>query len=66
MMGYWICKILHEVYEDALCYELDLTGIAYQRQLKLDVHYKNVVFDRRFRADLLVHTDLYGLKREFL
>ena len=40
--------------EDALCYELDLTGIAYQRQLELDVHYKNVVFDRRFRADLIV------------
>ncbi len=53
-MSYWICKILHGVYEDALCYELDLTGIAYQRQLELDVHYKNVVFDCRFRADLLV------------
>jgi len=45
---------LESVYEDALCYELDLMGIAYQRQLELDVHYKNVVFDRRFRADLLV------------
>jgi len=54
MMGYWICKILHGVNEDALCYELDLMGISYQRQLELDVHYKNVVFDRRFRADLLV------------
>ena len=29
-------------------------GISYQRQLELDVHYKNVVFDRRFRDDLLV------------
>ena len=45
---------LESVYEDALCYELDLMGIAYQRQLELDVHYKNVVFDRKFRADLLV------------
>ena len=45
---------LESVYEDALCYELDLIGIAYQRQLELDVHYKNVVFDRKFRADLLV------------
>jgi len=54
MMGYWICKILHGVNEDALCYELDLMGISYQRQLELDVHYKNVVFDRKFRADLLV------------
>ena len=45
---------LESVYEDALCYELDLVGISYQRQLELDVHYKNVVFDRKFRADLLV------------
>jgi len=45
---------LESVYEDALCYELDLMGISYQRQLELDVHYKNVVFDRKFRADLLV------------
>jgi len=54
MMGCWICKILHGVNEDALCYELDLMSISYQRQLELDVHYKNVVFDRKFRADLLV------------
>jgi len=45
---------LESVYEDALCYELDLIGIAYQRQIELDVHYKSVVFDRKFRADLLV------------
>jgi len=30
MMSYWICKILHGVNEDALCYELDLMDIAYQ------------------------------------
>ncbi len=45
---------LESVYEDALCYELDLINIAYQRQMELDVHYKNVVFERKFRADLLV------------
>ncbi len=47
---------LESVYEDALCYELDLINIAYQRQIELDVHYKNIVFDRRFRADLLVES----------
>jgi len=47
---------LESVYEDALCYELDLLSIEYQRQieLELDVHYKNIKFERRFRADLLV------------
>jgi GxxExxY protein len=45
---------LESVYEDALCYELDLLKIEYQRQLELDVRYKTVTFARRFRADLLV------------
>jgi GxxExxY protein len=44
---------LESVYEDALCYELDLKNIAYQRQIDLDVKYKDVIFERRFRADLL-------------
>ncbi|MCK4619346.1 MAG: GxxExxY protein [Desulfobacterales bacterium] len=44
---------LESVYEDALCYELDLLSIEYQRQIELDVHYK-IKFERRFRADLLV------------
>jgi len=42
------------VNEDALCYELDLLKIPFQRQIDLDVHYKDVVFKRRFRADLLL------------
>ena len=45
---------LESVYEDALCYELNSLNIDYQRQLELDVHYKDVIFERRFRADLLV------------
>jgi GxxExxY protein len=45
---------LESVYEDALCYELDLRKISYQRQIDLDVQYKDVIFERRFRADLLV------------
>ncbi len=45
---------LESVYEDALCYELDLLKIPYQRQVDLDVHYKEAAFEKRFRADLLV------------
>lgn len=45
---------LESVYEDALCYELDLINIGYQRQVELDVQYKNIIFEKRFRADLLV------------
>jgi GxxExxY protein len=45
---------LESVYEDALCHELGLLKVAFKRQMDLDVHYKDVVFKNRFRADLLV------------
>ncbi len=45
---------LESVYEDALCYELDLLKMDYERQIELDVLYKNVVFEKRFRIDLLI------------
>jgi GxxExxY protein len=45
---------LESVYEDALCYELDLLNLPYQRQIDLDVNYKTAIFERKFRADLLV------------
>ena len=49
---------LESVYEDALCYELDLKNIVYQRQIDLDVKYKDVIFEKRFRADLLVENKI--------
>lgn len=45
---------LESVYEDALCYELDKNRIVYQKQVELDVRYKDIVFERKFRADILV------------
>ncbi len=45
---------LESLYEDALCYELDLKNLSYQRQIEFDVHYKDTVFERRFRVDLLI------------
>ena len=45
---------LESVYEDALCYELDLLHILYKRQVDLDVKYKTAGFEGKFRADLLV------------
>jgi GxxExxY protein len=45
---------LESVYEDALCYELDLLDFSYQRQIDLDVTYKTATFKKRFRADLMV------------
>jgi GxxExxY protein len=45
---------LESVYEDALCYELDLINIIYERQVELDIHYKSVIFERKFRVDLII------------
>jgi GxxExxY protein len=45
---------LESVYEDALCYELEKMNIPFERQVELDVNYKDTVFKRRFRADLIV------------
>lgn len=45
---------LESVYEDSLCYELDKLHVTYQRQKELDIVYKDTVFPKRFRADLLV------------
>jgi GxxExxY protein len=50
-LGPWY---LESVYEDALCYELEKMNIPFERQVELDVNYKDTVFKRRFRADLIV------------
>ncbi|HES75395.1 MAG TPA: GxxExxY protein [bacterium] len=35
--------LLESVYEAALCHEMSLIGIPFQRQVRLDVHYKGSV-----------------------
>lgn len=45
---------LESLYEDALCYELTMANLRFDRQIELDVKYKNTVFKRRFSADLIV------------
>ena len=44
---------LESVYEEALTHEFDLGGVPYERQVKLAVHYKEIVAGK-FRADFLV------------
>ena len=45
---------LESVYEDAFCYELEKLNVRFERQVELDVKYKDAIFKRRFRADLVV------------
>lgn len=50
---------LESVYEDALCYELDKLSVSFERQVDLDVKYKDVIFKRKFRADLIVEGTIF-------
>ena len=45
---------LESIYEDALCYELKLLKISFQRQAELKVKYKDIILNSKFRADLIV------------
>ena len=45
--------LLESVYEEALCHELSLRGIPFERQKEVDVVYKDIVIKNQ-RLDLLV------------
>ena len=46
--------LLESAYEECLCHELRLRGLAYQRQVALPVRYKGIVLDNAYRLDLVV------------
>ena len=46
--------LLEGVYEEALCHEFHLRGIAFRRQQRVPIRYKNVCLATELRLDLLV------------
>ena len=46
--------LLESAYEECLCFELSQTGIKFERQKPLPVHYKDVNLDCGYRLDLVV------------
>lgn len=50
--------LLEGIYEDCLCHELALRGIAHQRQVHLPIVYKGVQLDAAYRLDLVVEDRL--------
>lgn len=46
--------LLESVYEECLCRELRLRGLAVERQTQVPVRYKGAEVDASFRIDLLV------------
>ena len=45
--------LLESIYEEALCYELVLRGLKFQRQIEINVKYKNKIIKGQ-RLDILV------------
>ena len=50
--------LLESAYEQCLCYELSLAGLAFQRQVPLAVTYKEVRLDCGYRLDIVVEQGL--------
>ena len=46
--------LLEGVYEEALCHELNLRGMAYERQKAVPIAYKGVKLSTDLRLDLIV------------
>lgn len=46
--------LLESVYESAICHELELEGLKFQRQQGIQVWYKEIKMDLGFRADIVV------------
>jgi len=49
--------LLESIYEEALCYEFDLQGMKYQRQVPADIIYKGKVIKGQ-RLDLIVESEV--------
>jgi len=46
--------LLESAYEQCLCHELSLRGVAFRRQVDLPVEYKGVKLDCGYRMDIVV------------
>jgi GxxExxY protein len=47
--------LLEDVYEEALCHELELRGLAVQRQVGVAIEYKGVLLRKRLVLDLMIN-----------
>ncbi len=45
---------LEYVYEEALCHELNLREISFERQKELDIYYKDLLIPKKYKPDLIV------------
>jgi GxxExxY protein len=50
--------LLESAYEECLCHELHLCGLAFERQVDLPVSYKGLKLDCGYRIDLIVQKEV--------
>lgn len=50
--------LLEDVYEEALCHELQLRGLEVQRQVPVQIEYKGKLLSKRLKLDLLVNGEI--------
>ena len=50
--------LLESIYEEALCHELSLRGLAFVRQIPVQIAYKGVKLSSDLRADLFVENQV--------
>jgi GxxExxY protein len=46
--------LLESAYEECVCFELSQLGLGFERQVPLQVHYKEVKLDCGYRMDIVV------------
>ena len=50
--------LLESVYEEGLCHELKLRGLAFRRQVEVPIRYRDVILAAPLRLDLLIEDAL--------
>lgn len=50
--------LLESAYEECLCYELERSGLKFERQVPLPVTYKGVKLDCSYRMDVVVENSV--------
>jgi len=50
--------LLESAYEECLCHELHLLGLAFERQVELPVSYKGLRLDCGYKIDLIVEREV--------
>jgi GxxExxY protein len=50
--------LLESAYQSCFVHELGLRGVAYQKELSIPLHYKGVLIEAGFRADVIIEQKL--------